>query len=100
MASGITIEVEFSSKNEVELKLVVFMMKVSRCLKKIGNETIASTHDHEAIGRGHEGRAAREEKKNFWFFFLQKWAFQESDMTQKSPENTKSLSAHQVKCQL
>ena len=62
LASGITIEVEFSSKSEVEFKLVVFMMKVSRCLKKIGNETIASTHDHEAIGRGHGGRAAQEEK--------------------------------------
>ena len=72
LASGITIEVEFSSKSEVELELVVFMMKVSRCLKKIGNETIASTHDHEAIGRGHGGRAAREEKKISYYFFLQK----------------------------
>ena len=67
LASGITIEVEFSSKSEVEFKLVVFMMKVSRCLKKIGNETIASTHDHEAIGRGHGGRAAREEKIFFFY---------------------------------
>ena len=74
MASGFTIEVEFSSKDEVELELVVFMMKVSRCLKKIGNETIASTHDHEAIGRGHGGRAAREEKK-FFFDFNTKMSF-------------------------
>ena len=63
----------------------------------IGNKTIASTHDHEAIGRGHGGRAAREEKI---FLLLQKWAFLECDMTQKHPEYTKSLSAHQVKCQL
>ena len=35
LASGITIEVEFSSNDEVEFKLVVFMMKVSRCLKNI-----------------------------------------------------------------
>ena len=77
LASGITIEVEFSSKSEVEFKLVVFMMKVSRCLKKIGNETIASTHDHEAIGRGHGvgGRAAREEKKKIFFFSFTKMSF-------------------------
>ena len=35
LASGITIEVEFSSNDEVEFKLDVFMMKVSRCLKNI-----------------------------------------------------------------
>ena len=49
----------------------------------IGNETIASTHGHEAIERGHGGRAAQEEKKISDFFFLQNWAFQEYDMTQK-----------------
>ena len=38
LASGITIEVEFSSKNEVEFKLVVFMMKVWRCLRTTHEE--------------------------------------------------------------
>ena len=38
LASGITIEVEFSSKYEVEFKLVVFMMKVWRCLRTTHEE--------------------------------------------------------------